>query len=257
MPSERELEGQVALVTGGGRGIGANIARELAAAGSRVAVTGRTLKQIEVVAREIHGLPVQGDVSRREDVERWVREVQVTLGPIDLLVNNAGIAGESGPAWETDPREWWRVFEVNVLGAFLCCHAVLPGMIERGRGRIVNVSSGAAYLPGSGMGSNTSYGPSKAALYRFSELLAGQVGEHGVSVFPISPGLVKTDMARALWENFGDALAKRLAMRRLGEPDDIAGAAVFLASDAAAWITGHVLVVDGGALLGSASGSDL
>jgi NAD(P)-dependent dehydrogenase (short-subunit alcohol dehydrogenase family) len=194
VPSEHELEGQVAVVTGGGRGIGANIARELASAGARVAVTGRTLKQIEEVAREIHGLPLQGDVSRREDVERWVREVRVTLGPIDLLVNNAGISGESAPAWETDPRDWWRVFEVNTLGPFLCCHAVLPGMIERGRGRIVNVSSGAAYLPGSGMSSSTSYGPSKSALYRFSELLADQVREHGIAVFPISPGLVKTEM---------------------------------------------------------------
>ena len=189
-----ELDGQVALVTGGGRGIGANIARELAAAGMRVAVTGRTLKQIEAVAREVDGLPLQGDVSRREDAERWVREVELTLGPIDLLVNNAGVSGDAKPAWEEDPKEWWRVFEVNVRGAYLCCHAVLPGMIERGRGRIVNVTSGAAYLPGSGLRANTSYGPSKAALYRFSELLADQVRDLGIGVFPISPGLVKTEM---------------------------------------------------------------
>ena len=192
--SERELAGQVALVTGGGRGIGANIARELTAAGMRVAVTGRTLKQIEDVGRAIHGLPLQGDVSRREDVERWVREVEVTLGPIDLLVNNAGIAGKSALAWEADPDEWWHVFEVNVRGAFLACRAALPRMVERGRGRIVNVTSGSAYLPSSGMASNTSYGPSKAALHRFSELLAEQAREHGIGVFPISPGLVRTEM---------------------------------------------------------------
>ena len=197
MPSEHELEGQVALVTGGGRGIGASIARELAAAGARVAVTGRTLKQIEEVAREIHGLPLQGDVSRREDVERWVREVHVTHGPIDLLVNNAGLGGEARPTWEIEPKEWWRVFEVNVLGAFLCCRAVLPRMIERGRGRIVNVASGAAYLPPGGTPTNTSYGPSKSALYRFSELLAAEVRGHGIAVFPISPGLVKTEMTAA------------------------------------------------------------
>jgi 3-oxoacyl-[acyl-carrier protein] reductase len=197
----RELDGHVVLVTGGGRGIGANIAHELASAGARVAVTGRTLKQIEDVAREVGGLPLQGDVSRREDVERWVREVEVTLGPIDLLVNNAGVAGESRPAWEEEPREWWRVFEINVLGAFLCCHAVIPRMIERGRGRIVNVTSGAAYLPVSGMGRlSSSYGPSKSALYRFSEVLAAQLGEHGIAVFPISPGLVKTEMTGS----FGD-----------------------------------------------------
>lgn len=191
----QELVGQVALVTGGGRGIGANIARELAAAGAHVAVTGRTLKQIEDVAREVGGLPLQGDVSRREDVERWVREVEVTVGPIDLLVNNAGVAGESRPAWEEEPRDWWRVFEINVLGAFLCCHAVIPRMLERGRGRIVNVTSGAAYLPPAGPGRlSSSYGPSKAALHRFSELLAAQLADRGIAVFPISPGLVQTEM---------------------------------------------------------------
>jgi NAD(P)-dependent dehydrogenase (short-subunit alcohol dehydrogenase family) len=238
--SEHELEGQVALVTGGGRGIGANIARELGAAGMRVAVTGRTLRQIEEVAREIHGLPLQGDVSRREDVERWVREVEITLGPIDLLVNNAGISGESKPAWETEPKEWWRVFEVNVLGAFLCCHAVLPGMVERGRGRIVNVTSGAAYLPMSGMAMNTSYGPSKAALHRFSELLAEQVREHRIGVFPISPGLVKTEMTtwagddapwtppecaprlvRALASGRLDALSGRYLHAEHDDPDEL------------------------------------
>ncbi|MFN2628350.1 MAG: SDR family NAD(P)-dependent oxidoreductase [Gaiellaceae bacterium] len=235
-----ELAGQVALVTGGGRGIGANIARELAAAGMRLAVTGRTLKQIEQVGRAIGGLPLQGDVSRREDAERWVREVELTLGPIDLLVNNAGIGGDQAPMWEDDPSRWWRVFEVNILGAFLCCHAVLPGMIERGTGRIVNVTSGSAYLPGSGIGMNTSYGPSKAALYRFSELLADQVRERGIGVFPISPGLVRTEMTssagddapwtppelaprlvRAIASGRLDALAGRYLHAQHDPPDDL------------------------------------
>jgi len=191
--SSAELQG-VALVTGGGRGIGANVARELAAAGMQVAVGARSLGQVEAVAGEIGGLALELDVASRASIEAAVARTESEVGPIDLLVNNAGISGESKPVWETEPREWWRVFEVNVLGPFLCCRAVLPRMIERGRGRIVNVTSGAAYLPMSGMRANTSYGPSKAALHRFSELLADQVREHGIAVFPISPGLVKTEM---------------------------------------------------------------
>src|SRR5262249_34564107 len=113
----------VALVTGGGRGIGANIARELADAGMQVTVTGRTAEQVEAVAREVGGGALVGDVSRRADVERWFAE----LGAVDLLVNNAGIAGQQELAWEEDPDTWWHALEVNVLGAFLCCRAAIPG----------------------------------------------------------------------------------------------------------------------------------
>jgi 3-oxoacyl-[acyl-carrier protein] reductase len=185
VPSEDRLEG-VALVTGGGRGIGADVARELAAAGMQVAVTARTAEQVEAVAREIGGRALVGDVSQRADVARWVAEV----GEIDLLVANAGIEGPSGKAWENDPDEWWHVFEVNVLGVYLCCRAVIPGMLERGRGRIVITGSGAAYLPGS---TNSSYSASKAAVWRFGETLARQL-EGQIPVFVISPGLVQTDM---------------------------------------------------------------
>ena len=196
-----ELEGQVALVTGGGRGIGERIARELAAAGMRVAVAARTEGQVEATAVEIGGLSIVGDVSRREDAERMVYETERELGPIDLLVNNAGISGERRPTWDDDPEAWWHVFEVNVLGAFLCCRAVLPAMIERGRGRIVNVSSGASYLPPTGRELGTAYGPSKAALSRFTELLAAQLRGHGVFAFHISPGLVRSEMTEG---NFPD-----------------------------------------------------
>ena len=187
-----ELQGQVALVTGGGRGIGANIARELTAAGARVAVSARSGDQVEEVAREIGGLAVAADVSDRGSVQAMVEQVEAELGPIELLVNNAGIAiWEDVPAWEIDPDEWWRVFEVNVLGAYLCCRAVIPGLVERARGRIVNTGSGSAYLPGQ---STTAYGASKAALYRFGEGLAKQLEPHRIPVFTISPGLVRTAM---------------------------------------------------------------
>ena len=175
-----------ALITGGGRGLGAAIARELAAAGWEVTVTGRTAEQVQAVAAEIGGTAVVGDVSKREDVERMLAEA----GPIDLLVANAGVALWE-ETWETDPDEWWRIFEVNVLGAYLTCRLALPGMIEHGGGRIVITGSGASYLPGSTSGA---YSASKAAVGRFGETLAQQVKEHNVKVFVISPGLVHTEM---------------------------------------------------------------
>lgn len=175
-----------ALVTGGGRGIGADVARALAREGWHVTVTGRTPEQVEEVAAEIGGEAVVGDVSRREDVERMIAAAE----PIDLLVANAGVALWE-ESWETDPDEWWHVLEVNVLGAYLTCRLALPGMIERGGGRIVITGSGASYLPGSTSGA---YAASKAAVGRFGEVLAKQVEEHGVKVFVISPGLVKTEM---------------------------------------------------------------
>jgi 3-oxoacyl-[acyl-carrier protein] reductase len=180
----------VALVTGGGRGIGANIARELTRAGMRVAVSARTRAQVEEVAREIDGLAIEADVSKREDVERMVETVERELGPIDLLVANAGVMIEETAAWEVDPDEWWHVQEINVLGVYLSTRAVIPGMLERGRGRIVITASGAAYLPGS---RGTAYSTSKAAVNRYGETLALQL-EGRIPVFPISPGLVRTDM---------------------------------------------------------------
>jgi 3-oxoacyl-[acyl-carrier protein] reductase len=224
MHSERELEGQVALVTGGGRGIGRLIARELADAGMSVAVAARTRDQVEETAKEIGGIAVTADVSKHEDVEAIVAAVERELGPIDLLVNNAGVMTARGLPGEQDPAQWWHVFEINVLGAYLCCHAVLPSMRERGRGRIVNTGSGASYLPAAG---SPAYGASKAALGRFSELLANQIAELGIFVFVFSPGLVRTELT----ESFGDnapwtppELAPRLVrVLASGRADKLAG----------------------------------
>ena len=190
--SERELDGQVALVTGGGRGIGAGVARELAAAGARVAVSARTRDQVEAVAREVGGLAVVADVTDRAAVEAIVEQVEAELGPIDLLVANAGRNVHEQRAWEVDPGDWWNVFEVNVFGVYLCCRAVIPGMVERGGGRIVITGSGAAYLPHAG---STAYASSKAAVWRFGNMLAEQL-EGRIPVFVISPGLVKTEMTK-------------------------------------------------------------
>jgi 3-oxoacyl-[acyl-carrier protein] reductase len=185
-----ELSGQIALVTGGGRGIGANIARELASAGMSVAVSARTRQEVEQVASEIGGLAVVADVSKRDDVERMVAGVEESLGALDLLVANAGIGISERESWELDRDEWWRVHEVNVLGAYLCCRTVVPGMLDGERGRIVITGSGAAYLPGS---RQTAYSSSKAAVVRFGETLANQL-DGRIPVFPISPGLVRTEM---------------------------------------------------------------
>jgi NAD(P)-dependent dehydrogenase (short-subunit alcohol dehydrogenase family) len=179
------LEGH-AFVTGGGRGIGASVARELAAAGMEVAVSGRTAEQVEVVAAEVSGRALVGDVAKREDVERWFAE----LGPVDLLVANAGVGGAGDPPWEVDLDDWWHTFEVNVLGVHLCCRAAIPGMLERRSGRIVIVGSGSAYLPGA---SDTSYTSSKAAICRYGETLANSLRDR-IPVFVISPGMVRTEM---------------------------------------------------------------
>jgi 3-oxoacyl-[acyl-carrier protein] reductase len=201
-----ELSG-VALVTGGGRGIGAGIARELAAAGMKVAVSARTPEQVEAVAREIDGLGVVADVSSRESVEAMVGRVERELGPIELLVANAGISGPRGVTWEVDPGDWWKVFEVNVLGVHLCCRAVIPGMIERGRGRIVITASGAAYLPGA---RSTAYPAGKEAVNRYAETLAAP---HEIAVFPISPGLVRTDMTNDVFPDDASWTPPELAPR--------------------------------------------
>ena len=172
-------------MTGGGRGIGASIARELAAAGMEVVVAARSREQIDAVAEEIGGQALELDVTSRDSVERAFAEA----GPLDLLVANAGV-GNRGVSWELDPAAWWEAFEVNVLGVHLCCNAVIPGMLERDRGRIVIVGSGASYLPGA---TDTSYTASKAAVCRYGETLANALRDR-IPVFVISPGLVRTAM---------------------------------------------------------------
>jgi 3-oxoacyl-[acyl-carrier protein] reductase len=188
MPGGATVPGVIALVTGAGRGIGANIARRLAEDGWDVVVAARTSGQVAAVAEEVGGRAVVLDVTDREAVEHAVALAE----PIDLLVANAGVASQAGPTWEVEPDDWWRVLEVNVLGVHLCCRAVIPGMLERGSGRIVITGSGAAYLPPGGE-SRTAYPTSKAAVCRYGETLAAELAGR-IPVFFFSPGLVRTEL---------------------------------------------------------------
>jgi NAD(P)-dependent dehydrogenase (short-subunit alcohol dehydrogenase family) len=198
-----KLTGQTAIVTGGGRGIGKAIVLGLARAGASVAVVARSADQLAATVTEITqigscAIAVTADVSDPAAVERMVREVERSLGPVNLLVNNAGLAGPIGPTWETDPDEWWRCLEVNLRGPMLCSRAVLPGMIARAGGRIVTISSGAGTFAIPYLGA---YVTSKTALIRFTEIIALEAGQHGVKVFAIEPGTVRTAMANYALES--------------------------------------------------------
>ena len=199
-PSDDALAGRVALVTGAGRGLGQVMAGHLAAAGMRVALLARSGAELKMVADTIDvsgsvTLPLVADVTDPDAVERAVAEAEAALGPVDLLVNNAGNGAVPGPIWEADPARWWRGFEVNLLGVFLCTRAVLQRMIPRGAGRIVNVSSqaGNRAVPYA-----SSYSTSKAALTRLTEIVAAETAAHGVRVFALEPGTVRTAMTEEL-----------------------------------------------------------
>lgn len=198
-----DLSGRVAIVTGGGRGIGRLIAEALAAAGAAVAVTARSEDQLAETVGSIRSaggtaIALPGDVSDPEYVTHAVHQVEWLLGPIDLLINNAGIAGPAGPAWEVDAGEWWRTFEVNLQGVFLFAHAVLPGMVARRSGRIINVSSNAGAFRWPLL---SAYAVSKAAVIKFTENVARETKNYGVKVFAIHPGLLPIGMTTAALES--------------------------------------------------------
>ena len=191
-----KLDGQVAIVTGGGRGIGRTIAGGLAAEGAAVTVTARSVDQLAEAAAAIQAaggraLALHADVTDLAAVERVVEETEQKLGPVDLLVNNAGVLGPLGPLWEVNLAEWRRCIEVHFTGAATTAHVVLPGMVRRGRGRIINVGSIVALRPTPYV---SAYGIAKTALLRLTEALAAETREHSVHVFAIEPGAVHTAM---------------------------------------------------------------
>ena len=238
----------MAIVTGSGRGIGRSIAAGLAAAGAAVVVVARSQKQVAAVAAELRdaggqALAVTADVTRTDDVARLVTTAETAFGPVTLLVNNAGVYGPYGTPWEADPDQWWQAVEINLKGPFLCARAVLPGMVARGSGRIVNVGSNVGTWPAP---YSTAYACSKAALLRLTDSLAAATREFGVSVFAISPGLVKTDLAAVLWESMVSGeqrVDKRLSPDAWGTPERAAQLVVTLAAGEADALSGRFLHV--------------
>lgn len=190
------LQNQVAIVTGAGRGIGSFIAKAFSREGARVALVSRTASQLKQIHSEISGsggeaVMLPADVTDAAQVGSMVETVERDLGPIDILMNNAGSFAAVGPAFKVDPDAWWRDVTINLYGVFLCCRTVLQVMIDRKKGRIINMIGGGTATPfpyGSG------YGSSKAAVMRFTECLAQEVQEYGIPIFAMSPGLVRTAM---------------------------------------------------------------
>ena len=244
------LAGRRALVTGGGRGLGRVIAQALAEAGADVAVAGRTPDVCEEAAREIaaatgrRALAFTADVTLAADVERLVREVEDGLGPIDILVNNAGV-NIRGATEELSESDWDVVIGTNLKAPFLCARAVGAGMCTRGWGRVINLGSILSVVALSG---RAPYASSKAGVLGLTRALALEWAKRGVTVNAICPGPFATDMNRQLLTDpvKYQAFVEKIPLGRWGELHEITGAAVFLASDAASFVTGSALFVDGG-----------
>jgi len=243
-----ELDGRVALVTGGSRGIGAAICTELAAAGATVAVNYvRNAEAAERVCSEIaaaggtaHAVP--GDVSSSEGARALVAGVEESIGPIDILVNNAGITRDN-LIMKLSAEDWQEVIDTNLAGAFFTCQALSRPMLKRRSGSIVNVSSVVGVHGNAGQ---TNYAASKAGLLGLTKALAKELGGRGIRVNAIAPGYITTEITAGLPDGAREAILAGTPLGRLGEPSDVARAVRFLVSDAASFITGDVLAVDGG-----------
>jgi len=248
------LAGKVAIVTGGSRGIGRSIAIGLAEAGADVAIAARKPEALAeakeaVAATGRRAITVPVNVRRKEDLRNLVEETKSELGRIDILVNNAGTNPVFGPVQDTDERAWDVIMDTNLKSVFFLSVLAREAMLEHGDGgTVVNVSSVGGYRASDVIGG---YSVSKAGVIMLTQVCAKSWGVDGIRVNCIAPGLVKTEFARALWDNPAILASQTAtaALRRIGEPDEMAGAAVFLASPASSFMTGQTMVLDGGQLL--------
>lgn len=242
-----DLGGKVAFVTGSTRGIGRAIARALHGAGAKVAIVGRDETKARAVAAELgeRATGVACDVTRAEQVEAAVAAAEGALGPIDILVNNAGLTRDNILLRLTD-ADWDAVLDANLKGAFHTTRAVIKGMMRRRAGRIVNITSIVGLTGNKGQ---ANYAASKAGLIGFTKSVAKEYASRGVLANCVAPGFIETDMTDGLPGEAKTALLQQIALGRLGKPEDVAGAVLYLASDLAAYMTGQVLVVDGGMVI--------
>ncbi|HYL28345.1 MAG TPA: 3-oxoacyl-[acyl-carrier-protein] reductase [Gemmatimonadales bacterium] len=242
-----DLTGKVALVTGGTRGIGRAIAQTLRGAGARVAITGRDAGRARAAAAEL-GDGVAGfgcELADPAQIEAAVAAAEAALGPIDILVNNAGLTRDQ-IVLRMSESDWDTVLDANLKGAFLAIRAVLKGMMKRKAGRIINVTSIVGLTGNKGQ---ANYAASKAGLIGLTKSVAKEYASRNILANCVAPGFVETDMTGGLPVEARASLLQQIALGRLGRPEDVAGAVLFLASDMAAYITGQVLVVDGGMVI--------
>jgi NAD(P)-dependent dehydrogenase (short-subunit alcohol dehydrogenase family) len=256
--NEFSLDGKVALLTGASRGIGRAVALRLAQAGAKVVVSSRKLESVQAVADEIaaaggQALAVQAHVGQPDDVAALVTRTLETFGRVDIAVNNAVANPHWGPVLTADESLWDKTLDTNVKGAFRLCKTVVPHMEAQGGGKIINVASIAGLQPSSGMGL---YAVSKAALIMLTQQLAMELGPANIQVNAIAPGVIQTHFSRVLWQTpeISGVILSRTPLGRIGEPEDVAGLALFLASPASDFCTGAVFVVDGGLKVASAVG---
>ena len=244
MSATIDLTGHVAFVTGSTRGIGRGIATMLHQAGAAVAVVGRNRDQAIAAAAELghRTVGVACDVADGTQVAAAIAEAEKALGPISILVNNAGLTRDNLLMRLTD-EDWDQVLEANLKGAFHTTKAVIRGMMKRRAGRIINITSIVGITGNKGQ---ANYAASKAGLIGFTKSVAKEYASRGVTANCVAPGFIETDMTAALPQEARDALLSQIALGRLGQPSDVAGAVLFLASDLARYVTGQVLVVDGG-----------
>ncbi len=251
MNSGLSLKGKVALVTGGGRGIGRAIARRLAEAGASVVIASRKLENLEATAREFASLPgrvipIACHVGRLPEIENLVQQTEAQAGPIDILVNNSATNLGQGPALDATDEMFDKIVEINVKSALRLIRLIVPRMIaRRAGGSIINIASVSGLKPQPG---GLLYSFTKAGLIMMTRSWAQEFGPHGIRVNALAPGLIQTDFSEYFWKDDArrKAFEAQQPIRRLGQPEDVAGLALHLASDESAFITGQVFVIDGG-----------